>query len=189
MKPMANTATIYRFAKNLLAAGGIVASRLNMLPANVSPVGSFGFFGNPVWYIASVVAFDLFFGGLYRGFWFTYLGFAMYPLMGWLARSRTMNGAAAHSQQLRKAWLLLPTASLLFFLISNFGSWYYFYPRTLEGLLLCYTFAIPFYSRTLIGDVVFGYGYLVLKQERVQQAISATINKFLNTQKYSQQSK
>jgi len=29
-------------------------------------------------------------------------------------------------------------------------------------LLLCYSLAMPFYARSLIGDMVFGYGYLLV---------------------------
>ena len=55
-------------------------------------------------------------------------------------------------------------ASLLFFLISNFGVWLNWYPRTTEGLVHCYLLALPFYGRTLMGDLSFGYGYLLLRQ-------------------------
>lgn len=47
-------------------------------------------------------------------------------------------------------------ASTLFFLISNFGVWVSgWYPMTSEGLLACFTNAIPFYGYTLSGDLVF----------------------------------
>ena len=49
------------------------------------------------------------------------------------------------------------TASLLFFLISNFGVWLLgdFYPDTLAGLAACFTAAIPFYQSTLVSDLLF----------------------------------
>lgn len=132
-----------------LLALGVLASRWGWLPANVSPLGSFGFFGGSIgWYLASIIAFDWLKGGFYQGFLFTYLGFLMYPLLGRLGQGRN-----------RAQLLLLPLASLAFFLLSNLGVWLYWYPRTLTGLMACYLAAVPFYSRTLIGDGLFGYGY------------------------------
>lgn len=46
--------------------------------------------------------------------------------------------------------------SAQFFLVSNFGTWLgNMYPHTLSGLGLCYTAAIPFFGRTLAGDLVY----------------------------------
>jgi len=44
----------------------------------------------------------------------------------------------------------------LFFTITNFGVWILGqYPYTIEGLLLCYTLAIPFFSYSLISTFIF----------------------------------
>jgi hypothetical protein len=46
--------------------------------------------------------------------------------------------------------------SLQFFLLSNFGTWLgSMYPHSLAGLALCYTAAIPFFGRTLAGDLLY----------------------------------
>jgi hypothetical protein len=46
--------------------------------------------------------------------------------------------------------------SAQFYLISNFGTWLgNLYPHTLSGLALCYTQAIPFFGRTLAGDLFY----------------------------------
>jgi len=46
--------------------------------------------------------------------------------------------------------------SAQFFLITNFGTWLgSMYPHTLSGLALCYTAAIPFFGRTLAGDLLY----------------------------------
>ncbi|MEX0994390.1 MAG: DUF6580 family putative transport protein [Balneolaceae bacterium] len=49
------------------------------------------------------------------------------------------------------------SASVIFFVISNFGVWIAspMYPLTLEGLMACYTAAIPFFHNTLAGDLVY----------------------------------
>src|SRR3989304_9460524 len=72
--------------KHLLLATLVFFSRLRLLPANFSPLGSFGFFSQNFWlFFATILVFDLFVGGLYAGWWLNYLGFAMYPLLGKLA--------------------------------------------------------------------------------------------------------
>ena len=60
-------------------------------------------------------------------------------------------------------------SSTVFFLATNFAVWAFspMYEKTLEGLVLCYTMAIPFFQNTVAGDliwsgVIFGT-YLVLR--------------------------
>ncbi len=48
-------------------------------------------------------------------------------------------------------------SSFIFFLISNFGAWIIGYPKNIEGLILCYTMAIPFFGYSIAGDLFFGY--------------------------------
>lgn len=49
--------------------------------------------------------------------------------------------------------------SVLFFVVTNAGVWLHgtglVYPKTIEGLLLCYTAAIPFFRNSLLGDLFF----------------------------------
>lgn len=150
-----------RLSQQALVAGTVFVSRLGLLPSNFSPLGGYGFFGNPGLYLASIILFDWLVGGFYPSFWVTYLGFASYPLLGKLAKNT------------KQRLILLPLASFLFFLISNFGVWWYWYPHSTAGLINCYTLALPFYTRTLIGDLVFGYGYLGLS--RFLSSSSSTI--------------
>jgi hypothetical protein len=60
-------------------------------------------------------------------------------------------------------------SSTIFFLATNFAVWAFspMYEKTLEGLVLCYTMAIPFFQNTVAGDliwsgVIFGT-YLALR--------------------------
>ena len=48
-------------------------------------------------------------------------------------------------------------ASISFFLVSNFAVWaaWEMYPRTFQGLLACYTAAIPFFRNTAASDMLF----------------------------------
>ncbi len=66
--------------------------------------------------------------------------------------------------------------SLQFFLITNFFSWFSLgdiYPRTLSGLATCYIAALPFYGRTLLGDLFFSgvlFGAYALLSRRLESA-------------------
>ena len=50
------------------------------------------------------------------------------------------------------------TSSSIFFIITNFGVWLMGgYPKSLEGILLCYTMALPFFLNSIAGDFFFSY--------------------------------
>ncbi len=59
------------------------------------------------------------------------------------------------------SYLILAVSSILastwFFLTTNFAVWvmWDYYPKTLEGLLSCYTLAIPFFQNTLLSTIFF----------------------------------
>ncbi len=49
------------------------------------------------------------------------------------------------------------SASFFFFIITNFGVWLssMIYPKSLLGLVECYTLAVPFFGNALIGDLIY----------------------------------
>ena len=51
------------------------------------------------------------------------------------------------------------TGSCLFFLITNLAVWASggIYPRTMVGLMECYTAAIPFFRNSLFGDCCYSF--------------------------------
>ena len=61
------------------------------------------------------------------------------------------------------------TASVSFFLISNFAVWMVWrdmYPKTVNGLMTCYVAGLPFFRPEVVSDLLFcaaffGIGYLV----------------------------
>ena len=61
------------------------------------------------------------------------------------------------------------TASVSFFLISNFAVWMVWrdmYPKTFNGLMACYVAGLPFFRTGVVSDLLFcaaffGIGYLV----------------------------
>jgi len=75
----------------------------------------------------------------------------------------TLLGLSAYQPRSR-AWLLPAlslSASMLFFLTSNFATWAegLLYPLTIPGLAACYVAAIPFFGRTILADLI-GTGLL-----------------------------
>jgi len=52
-------------------------------------------------------------------------------------------------------------SSLLFFLITNFGVWLtgggWAYEKSWQGLIECYTMAIPFFRNTIAGDMIYTF--------------------------------
>lgn len=67
----------------------------------------------------------------------------------------------------RKSFINVLSGSILsavvFFIVTNFGSWLVLYPHTIGGLRQCYILAIPFFRSTLVSTVayslVFWAGY------------------------------
>ena len=62
-------------------------------------------------------------------------------------------------------------SSMVFFIISNLGVWTLYYPISYEGLITCFTLAIPFFINSLIGDfffsgvLLFGYRYAAKRMQ------------------------
>jgi hypothetical protein len=96
---------------------------------------------------------------------FVYAAFAGSVWLGfWLQRRRTLAPIASATL----------ASSLLFFIVTNFGSWLSdttFYPRTLRGLMECYEAGLPFWrDGTLVGDVFYSavlFGGLALAEKWV----------------------
>ncbi|GAF05290.1 DUF6580 family putative transport protein [Saccharicrinis fermentans] len=84
----------------------------------------------------------------YPGFYWTYLAFIIIGELGFFLLK------PIKPQNILVASL---SASLLFFLISNFGVWTSetMYTKDFSGLLTCYTVAIPFFKNSLMGDLVY----------------------------------
>jgi hypothetical protein len=146
------------------------ASRLIPHPPNMTSVAAMALFGGAMLddrRLAFVVPLSaLFLSDLVLGFhdqmFVVYGTFALIVCFGlWLQRHRSaamIAGAATMS-------------SLLFFSTTNFGVWAmdHMYPRTLAGLISCYTAALPFLRNTLEGDlfytlVLFG-GFALLESQ------------------------
>ena len=131
-------------------------SRLVPHPPNLTSVAAVALFGGA--YLADKrLAFlvplgalflsDLILGS-YQHMEVVYASFALIVCIGlWLQRRRTILHIAGAAL----------AGSVLFFLITNFGVWWFqsLYPHTLDGLIACYVAAIPFFRNSLLGDMGF----------------------------------
>lgn len=74
------------------------------------------------------------------------------------------------------------SSSVLFFVITNFGVWAFgvMYPKTSEGLVACFTAAIPFFRNTMVGDmfysVVFFGGYELVRKLAENRNLALIVN-------------
>ncbi|MCB0580286.1 MAG: hypothetical protein KDD10_13370 [Phaeodactylibacter sp.] len=164
-------------------------SRLLPHPYNFTPIGAMGLFGAAYFsrkYLAFLVPFlamwasdlllnNLLYARMYPEFygdsfvWFgslwVYASFAAIVGLGFvLLRKVKVTSLLAAS--------LL--ASVLFFLVTNFGSWLADpkYPKTAAGLMAAYGAGIPFFWNTLLGDLFYA-GVLFGAYDWMQRRIPA----------------
>jgi len=145
----------------------LALSRLLPHPFNFSPIAALALFGGAKYSnrfaaylipLAAVWISDLFlnfafygrFVPFYEGALVTYAAFAMIVLLGSLA----LKNFSAKSLLFTSL-----SASILFFLVSNFGVWAFsgMYPLNAAGITACYAAAVPFFRNTLAGDLVYSF--------------------------------
>ena len=136
-------------------------------PPNVAPIAAMALFAGAsfddrrlAWLVplAALLVSDVVIG-LHATLPFVYLAFGLTVLIGFALRGRV---------GFVNVTLAALGSSVLFFVITNFGTWAMqdLYPKTPAGLLACYTAAIPFFRNTVFGDLafaalLFGAGYLL----------------------------
>lgn len=64
-------------------------------------------------------------------------------------------------------------SAILFFIVTNFGCWLFWYPHTFGGFVNCYTLAIPFFRETLLSTLVYS-GILIGIYEFVASKVKNT---------------
>ena len=144
-------------------------SRLIPHPPNFAPIGAMALFGAayfskrylafliPIFsmWLSDLVINNVVFGHYfdhfvwaYDGFYWTYGSFIIISLVGFVLLKKV------NPQRLIISSL---SASVLFFIISNFGVWASgtMYPKSINGLITCYAAGIPFFKNTLLGDLTY----------------------------------
>lgn len=84
------------------------------------------------------------------------LGFHPYQLVIYLTIA-TIGLVSTMQVNYIKLGLLAVGSSVWFFLTTNFAVWlvWDYYPKSIEGLIMCYTMAIPFFTNTLFSTIIF----------------------------------
>ena len=127
-----------------------ILSRFLPHPPNFTPIAAIallsskGFTNRWIVFLIPIVSLfisDLFIG-LHATIPFVYISFILIALLG------------MYVKKINIVSVLL--SSTIFFLVSNFGVWLLFYPISTEGLIQCYTLALPFFLNTVLGDLVYG---------------------------------
>ena len=127
-----------------------ILSRFLPHPPNFTPIAAIallsskGFDNRWVVFLIPIVSLfisDLFIG-LHATIPFIYISFILIALLGMYVKKINIFS------------VLL--SSTIFFLVSNFGVWLLYYPISTEGLVQCYTLALPFFLNTVLGDLVYG---------------------------------
>ena len=85
-----------------------------------------------------------------------YLSFVIISLIGIQAKSLS--------------FIVVIFASSIFFLLSNLGVWYFYYPLNWTGLSSCFILAIPFFINSIAGDL-FYTGVLQFSFEKIKKPI------------------
>ena len=127
-----------------------ILSRFLPHPPNFTPIAAIallsskGFTNRWVVFLIPIVSLfisDLFIG-LHATIPFVYFSFILITLLG------------MYVKKINIVSVLL--SSTIFFLVSNFGVWLLYYPISVEGVVQCYTLALPFFLNTVLGDLVYG---------------------------------
>jgi hypothetical protein len=94
--------------------------------------------------------------------WFWHYAFTWDQLVIWAWYAAVLMLGTRLRENRKPLWIMASAlgSSVAFYLLSNFAVWASFnmYPKTLTGLMTCYTLAIPFFKPSLIGDLLFTAG-------------------------------
>ena len=91
----------------------------------------------------------------------------------WYAGIVLLGGLLAKNASALRVGAASLTASVSFFLVSNFAVWavWNMYPKTAGGLAMCYVAGLPFFRPAVVSDLFFtaaffGIGYLVSHRQQ-----------------------
>jgi len=140
----------------LYISGILALGRLIPHPPNFTPILAAAIFApyiiNDRWTAIAVPLMAMFIGDVFIGF---------HHYMLWVYGAIAMSTVISRWAMQFGKYLPLATmtliSSVLFYIVTNFAVWimWDYYPNTLEGLIMCYTMAIPFFQNTVLSTIVY----------------------------------
>tara|TARA_R100001244_G_scaffold3127_1_gene4496 strand:- start:226 stop:732 length:507 start_codon:yes stop_codon:yes gene_type:complete len=149
---MTKTIITFLFILGILTLGRIIPHPPNFTPILATAIYT-PYMVNNKWLAMLIPLSAMFIADIIIGF---------HPYMLWVYGAIGLSTLiSSWSMRFNKKYIQLGVmailSSILFFIITNFGVWtiWDYYPKTINGLLLCYTMAIPFFQNTLLGTMIY----------------------------------
>ena len=152
--------------RNILVATIIILAVLSRLvphPPNFAPITGIALFSskkiNNKLFSVFLPIIPLFISDLFIGISFinifVYLSFIIIHFLGSI------------SPKIEAKTVLL--SSVIFFILTNLGVWYLGYPKNIQGLITCFTLAVPFFVNTILGDLF--YSFILFRSYKAAEKI------------------
>ena len=142
----------FLFISGILALGRLIPHPPNFTPILAAAIYT-PYIINDKWIAMLIPLFAMFIADIIIGF---------HPYMLWVYGAIGISTLLSYwSMRFGKKYIQLGVmtlvSSILFFIITNFAVWliWDYYPKTIDGLLLCYSMAIPFFQNTIYGTVIY----------------------------------
>ena len=168
--------TNFKFYSAIVLIIVLAFSRVIPHPPNFTPILGMAVFAGAIFdkkiYSFFVPLLAMFLSDLFLGF-----HSSMFIIYLAICLNVTIGIYFINNIQYSKIIISLLFGSLVFFIVTNFAVWLLsgMYPYTLDGLLACYTMALPFFQNTIISTILYGVGaffifeltnkYLVFRQK------------------------
>jgi len=142
----------FLFISIILALGRIIPHPPNFTPILATAIYT-PYIVNDKWIAVLIPLSAMFIADIIIGF---------HPYMLWVYGAIGLSTLISNwSMRFNKKYIQLGVmailSSILFFIITNFAVWaiWDYYPKTIDGLIICYIKAIPFFQNTLLGTIIY----------------------------------
>ena len=149
---MIKTIITFLFISVILALGRIIPHPPNFTPILATAIYT-PYMVNDKWIAVLIPLSAMFIADIIIGF---------HPYMLWVYGAIGLSTLiSSWSMRFNKKYIQLGVmailSSILFFIITNFAVWaiWDYYPKTIDGLIICYIKAIPFFQNTLLGTIIY----------------------------------